>query len=59
MISVAPKAPKRDDDRGAVDQPTAAPVEPLWLEEARKAFLRRYHDEHGDDYESSTQVYGE
>ena len=58
MISVAPKAPKRDDDRGVSFPPTAT-VEPYWLEEARKAFLRRYYDENGDDYEASNNVYGD
>jgi len=51
MIPVAPKAPKRDDDRGVPFPRTAAPVEPYWAELARQTFARRWHDENGDDYE--------
>ncbi|MDE2099576.1 MAG: hypothetical protein KGL39_20155 [Patescibacteria group bacterium] len=36
----------------------AAPVNPNWLEEARRAFARRWHDENADDFENSPNVYG-
>ena len=30
-----------------------------WIEAARKAFLFRWYEENGDDYENSTNVYGD
>lgn len=49
---------ERDGDDRGIPVPRDAPVEPSWIEEARKAFAKRFHDEHGDDYENSPNVYG-
>jgi len=56
MTFVTHASPRKcgDDDRRAAVPPPAAPVtfpSDDWLEAARKTYLRRYYDEHGDDYE--------
>ncbi len=54
---------QRDDDRrGALaPQRPAAPVDPFayLAEKCRREFARRWHEENGDDYEFSPNVYGD
>ena len=49
-----------DDDALCQSVPDLAQGEPFdtyWVEAARKAFLRRWADEHGDAIDTATEVY--
>ena len=49
-----------DDDGRGLFVPDTVPAEPFdtyWVEAARKAFLRRWHDEHGDAIDTATEIY--
>ena len=55
-------SPLRDDDgmgRGVPASAQAEPYDVYWVESARRAFLKRWHDDRGDAIDTATQVYGE